>query len=335
MYNSNVYQASFGNFVQNTSAAVKATPFIRGGLDPDGSAEAWLMASGMNFTYKESPIMYSDEEGKSHVYDKTKVIYRSDNKNPITHVSDKFVPTQPKQVVDLYQRICKSNDFKMDKLGTIKGGKAIWGLAETNLHGATMGQDVQKAYLLLHTPNDGTGSFMIKLINKSLACDNMLTATLAGAHDLDVLPYLYKIRHSTEPDFEKIGTELEKLPEYYKTFLSQIDRLANTPVNTEDTVRYFVSLYAEQYEDLSSASKKHIDRLMNVNISGPGQNLRARQGTLYGALSAVTHYIDHKVTSRSSHLATAKENRFAKANFGDGESFKNKAFTKALELAVA
>ncbi|TNC80264.1 MAG: hypothetical protein C9356_15160 [Oleiphilus sp.] len=334
MFHSNVFQQQFGNFA-NTSVSVSPTPFMKGDLDPDGSVEEWLKAANMNFRYERADIQYlAPGEAVHRTYPKAKVIYRDDNRQAIAHVSDRFVPTQPEQVVELYQRICKSHDFRMDKLGCLKGGKAIWALAETTLHGRTMGQDEQRGYVLLHTPNDGTGSFMIKLINKSLACDNMLNAALAGYHDFDKLDYLYKIPHSSEPNFDRIGAELEKLPKYYNNFLDHIDELANTPIDTEQTVRFFLSLYGDKYDDASPAAEKHMHRLMQVNLDGPGQKLRARRGTVYGALSAVTHYYDHVINSRGSHLATKDENRTTSAYFGTGESIKNKAFKKALALVA-
>jgi len=334
----NVFQAQFGSFVSSHSASVTPTRFIREKLDPNGSSESWARTCGLDFEYKSSIIQYDchldNGFGQSLVnYDKTRVIYRSDNGLPITHVSDRFKPTQPIEVIDLYQRLCKSNDFEMEALGSLKGGRAIWGLARTELRGRTMGQDQQQAYVLLHTPNDGSGSFMIKLINRSLACDNMLNATLAGKFDVDQrLPYLYKIKHSTAPDFEQIGRELEALPEYYNSFLERIDQLANTPINTEDMVKYFISLYGDKYDQVSSATKKHVDKLMCLVLDAPGQELRARRGSVYGALSAVTNYYDHKVTAKASHLCDATENRFTSANFGNGERIKNKAFLQALQM---
>ena len=338
MYHSNVFQARFGSFVRSSSASVRPTAYISKRLDPNGSSEDWAATCGLNFEYKSSIIKYDChldgvQDHNTVNYDKTKVIYRSDNGTPITHVSDRFQPTQPIEVIDLYQRLCKSNHFQMESLGCLKGGRAIWGLARTELKGSTMGQDQQQAYVLLHTPNDGTGSFMIKLINRSLACDNMLNATLQGKFDVDKrLPYLYKIQHSSVPNFDQIGRELEALPEYYNSFLERIDQLANTPINTEDMVKYFISLYGDKYDQVSSATKKHVDKLMCLVLDAPGQELRARRGSVYGALSAVTNYYDHIVSSKSSHLCDATENRFASSNFGNGERIKNKAFTNALEM---
>ncbi len=61
--------------------------------------------------------------------------------------------------------------------------------------------------------------------------------------------------------------------------------------------------------------------------TAPGQELVARKGTLWGAVNAVTFWVDHGRTFRTTQ---AKENVVI---MGEGDTLKKKALNTALAMA--
>jgi Domain of unknown function (DUF932) len=64
---------------------------------------------------------------------------------------------------------------------------------------------------------------------------------------------------------------------------------------------------------------------MALYESAPGQNLDTAKGTLWGALNAVTYYVDHVRSRRAG-------GRLDSAWFGAGSALKEKAWTAACNL---
>ena len=65
-------------------------------------------------------------------------------------------------------------------------------------------------------------------------------------------------------------------------------------------------------------------QLMSFYRHAPGQSLPTARDTVWGALSAVTYYVDHILPSSGDRLDSAW--------FGSGAALKEKAWEKALEM---
>ena len=64
-------------------------------------------------------------------------------------------------------------------------------------------------------------------------------------------------------------------------------------------------------------------QLMSAYRQAPGQDLPTAQETLWGAVSAVTYYVDH--------IRPSSGDRLDSAWFGVGAALKEKAWQQALE----
>lgn len=287
------------------------------------TVDDWMIENGLNFSYESSPIIYQTPQGQ-RTYPQTQVLYRSDTHAPIGHMSQRFKPVQPREMVQLYHDICGRGDYTLEALGALKGGAKIWGLARTRLTTRLFGQDRVDGYLLFVSGNDTNVSTRIQFLSRRLVCSNQIDAAIREG---GMGNWRLKIRHVSKPDWKDIAAQLIALPELWHEFEDAAERMARQRIDQEALVRYFVGLFAQKSKSDEPAVQKKVRELLHLYRSAPGQNLRSADGTVWGALNAVTYYTDHACRARS------KESRFESSILGQGEKLKELAWQAACELA--
>ena len=88
-------------------AFVDATPWhgLGNQLTPQQPIEVWQREAGMDWNINESEVMYSVSGGNGlHLKSNpdSKVLFRSDNFNPLSVVSKRYQVVQPAEVLEFY-----------------------------------------------------------------------------------------------------------------------------------------------------------------------------------------------------------------------------------------
>jgi hypothetical protein len=78
---------------------------------------------------------------------------------------------------------------------------------------------------------------------------------------------------------------------------------------------------------LSDKGQRERGTIMALFDSAPGQNLGSAKHTLWGAVNAITYYVDNVRSGNGG-------DRLSSAWFGAGHTLKEKAWAKASELVV-
>lgn len=105
-------------------------------VEENQSIEEWRKAAGLDWEVLESPVTYSSvgEEGvENHVFPDRKILFRSDNKEPLGFVGENFNIVQPEQVLEFFRDLVEQHGFKLSTAGSLFGGKRFWALADTGL----------------------------------------------------------------------------------------------------------------------------------------------------------------------------------------------------------
>ena len=173
------------------------------------SIDVWQKAAGMDWQIKESPVRFMADSigtlGSIHSFDEQKVLYRSDTKEALSVVSQRYQVVQPKEVIEFYRDLTEVSGFELETAGVLKGGKKFWALARTGQTSALKGKDVSNGYILLATACDGTLATTAQFTSIRVVCNNTLAIALKGQNSS---AGVVKVPHSTKFDADKVKQQL-------------------------------------------------------------------------------------------------------------------------------
>ena len=304
---------------------------------------AWINASGFDFRIERSPIQYSAVNGAILTDTANHVLWRSDTGARVGIVSDGFRIVQPLEVAEFFRELCEKQGFELETMGVLKGGSVYWALARTG-HVAGAGSKLKEThgYVLISTACDGSMATTVTFTAVRVVCWNTLSLALASAKGAT------RVRHSTtfDPDKVKRDMGLVDLDASWNTFREQMRALMEKPMSEAESSNFFAELLrpskpapaknAQSFEELLTgnvalagepvpiAKDRAIRGLADLEmcyVNAPG----AAPGTAYGALQAVTRFVDH---SRGSD-----DKRLQSAWFGQGNTMKSNALTRLLDMS--
>ena len=279
------------------------------------SLEQWLQEAHMEWSYKESVAQFTN--GSLHDYNDFKVLYRSDNNKPLSVVSNRYNVVQPKAIIEFFRSLVEREGFQIETLGTLKEGRRIWALANTNIENDVLGSDRLKAHLLLITSCDGSLATTAKFVSTRVVCWNTQAIALHGEEGKAV-----KVRHNTVFDAEAVKNQMGLIgSRAFDQFLGNMRALTKVNMTQHDAKGFIASMLppntgGEKDVQESRAFQKILGLF---NGEAKGSNMPGVAGTAWGLLNAFTEYTDHHVRARS------QENRFDSMMFGVGANLKAQA----------
>lgn len=114
----------------------------------------------MDWAIQESLVLFKSDTvghlGAFNSFPEQKVLFRSDNKAPLSVVSQRYHTVQPREVLEFYRDLTEVSGYELEAAGVLKGGRKFWALARTGQGAALKGNDQVNGYLLLATSCDGT-----------------------------------------------------------------------------------------------------------------------------------------------------------------------------------
>ena len=145
-----------------------------------------------------------------------------------------------------------------------------------------------------------------------------------------------KIPHSGAFDANAVKAQLGIAPEAFGLFTEQVVELAKYKISDRQAVDWLVKvinnldddqeLTDDQLELSDAKTTKAVFELFKG--AGKGSDLVSSDGTLWGAVNAITEHCDHHRKTRTP------DNRLNSAWFGDMATLKNRAFSEALKLVA-
>ena len=292
-------------------------------LDVGQPIEAWLKAARLEWELKRLPVQYL-VAGGLRVMDDRFVLTRSDTEEALSVVSGDYQVVQPKEILEFYRDLVCQCGYSLETAGALNGGRKVWALANTGIDGSVGedGQDRLAAYLLLATSCDKTLATTVAFTSIRVVCQNTLFFAVeevkAGKR-----PHL-KVPHNLRFDAEQVKKDLGLVDKAWSGFIKQVRRMAHHQLKADAASRYFEDLLRQtDSKPLSVRAAGEQETIMALFESAPGQQMATAQGTLWGAVNAVTYYAD-RVRSGAERLDSSW--------FGAGAALKDKACAKAIQL---
>lgn len=294
--------------------------------------EVWAKAAGMDWRIESSPVQFGaamDEGGKQDLilpFDEHKVLYRSDNKQPLSVVSQRYQIVQPQEVLAFYRDLTEQAGYELETAGVLKEGRKFWALARTGKETVIKGNDLVKGYLLLATSCDGTLATTATHTTVRVVCNNTLAVALNGESGA------VKVPHSTVFNAQEVKRKLGIAVSQWDSFMYQMKMLSERKVKNHEAMHYFMRVLCNTDNIATKGELSNERALAKVqdlyNGHGRGMELQAAKDTAWGLLCAVTEFVDHERRARS------KAYRLDSAWFGQGAALKQRALDCAVQMVA-
>lgn len=312
----------------DSMAYVNETPWhgLGNKLTARQSIEVWAKQAGMDWQIQEAPVRFVTEKagafGMLESFPENKVLFRSDNHEPLSVVSQRFKVVQPNEILEFYRDLTEVSGFELETAGVLKGGRKIWALARTGQSSTLKGNDVSNAYVLLATACDGTLATTAQFTSIRVVCNNTL-AVATGASNGAV-----KVRHSASFDAQAVKRQLGISVSKWGSFMYQMKGLSERKVKRHEAINYVSRVFSDDRKvDVGNASDRTMAKVLALfDGRGRGAELESSKGTAFGLLNSVTEFVDHERRARSV------DHRLESAWFGQGAGLKEKALEQAMML---
>lgn len=295
-------------------------------LDPNTDLDTWIKKAHLDWAVGAATVNYNVPMGfrDSKIdmsFGNRKVLFRTDTLEPLSVVSDGYKIVQPTEIMEFYRGLIKNNGFQMHTAGSLDDGKRIWALAKIGEGFALPGDDRVDPYLLLATSYDKSLATTLMFTSIRVVCNNTLSFAYDSGSDT------IKVPHSKVFDAEAIKIESDLVVHGWDDFKEKAEAMADRDMTFGERAKFFTQLVVgddADYSEMSASAEKAVMSLMDIDTRGT--KFKSDDGTLWGALNAVTEYVDHEKPSRS------KNNRLKSAWNGIGSALKKKAWVKALNV---
>lgn len=309
-------------------AYVGATPWHGLGqvLPADAGIDTWCQAAGLNYQVERASVIAQVPDQPVSL-DNTSALYRSDTGAVLGLVSNnRYNVVQPREVLEFYRDLVSDQGFCLDVAGGLKAGAVVWALASNKREIRIMGTDVVRPYLLLSTSYDGSRSTRAEFTSVRVVCNNTLQLASNDQNKGDTEGRVV-IKHSAVFDERAVKARLGLAAEAFDEFEDLVNRLAVKRVTREDTIKVITDLFAsyDAEQKLTVNSRNVMREVWGAVHKSPGAGLRSADGTAWGLVNGITHFVDYKARARSN------DGRLNAAWFGTGAKLK----AKAVELALA
>lgn len=283
-------------------------------------------------------------------------------------VSDKYKTIQNRECFEFFQKFLDDKSCQLESAGSLRNGKNVWVLAKILDKAADIVPgDTVEPYLLLATAHDGLGSNVTSLTEVRVVCWNTQEIAVNQAeraadsktgkaaritHMGDVKTKLRAVRDQIDIAARRIGEVVEQARvmrrvdmgagEYLK-FLESVYKPERDLLREElDKVKIFLKEDGHSVKALAQAGvrmlileekigkpfrrESTIKTLIHLFEEGPGADMAGK--TLWGAVSAVTHYEEHL-------RAGGNEKRLFSSWFGGTtEKIRQRAYDVAAQVVT-
>lgn len=306
-------------------------------IDPSDDLDTIIRKAGADYDVIERPVFYGieiDGKRKPITIANKKALLRGDTQDFLSIVGSEYKTVQPRVVFEFFRELLKKQGLTIETGGVLKDGNIVWALAHVDDDFRIFGQDQIQPYVLVATSYDLSMSTTAMFTGIRVVCFN--TLSFSGAFTADEnRADVFKVRHDREFNITEAHGKLGLNEKAWLEHKRQMQNLASLEVTPIEVLEYFFTVAGqgdaiERNEDNGNIvsfpePSRVVKQFINAYHNGPGAKLRSAQGTMWGAVNAVTFYQDHLAP------ASNRGQRFTSATFGGGNVRKQHAF----ELAIA
>ena len=284
-------------------------------LDQNATIEQWRVAAGMDWQIESSPVRYT-ANGNDNTYGGQNVLYRSDNSNALSVVSNRYKPVQPADVLEFFRDLVEESGFRLHTAGTLFGGKRLWALAETGKFAEVTQGDGIGGFLLLSTSADKSLATTARFTSVRVVCNNTLSMSVQNNANC------VSITHARKFDHELMKSKLGAAVASFDGFMEMAKHLERQRITAEQADNFIkrILFTADQLNEPDFVVEKNrpYNKILDL-FKGEAKGSELVGDTKWALLNSVTEYFDHHHPSRTDDA------RLNNTWFGNGDNIKNRA----------
>jgi phage/plasmid-like protein (TIGR03299 family) len=304
-------------------------------ITPDQARDLEFVKShpALNWSCAKEPMFLADGQ-----IAKSMAVVRSTDRQIVGEVGADYTILQNAQAIDWFAPFIDSGQASIECVGSLREGSRIFVLARLAADPlCVVPGDEMCPYLLLANSHDGSLRLHVGFSAIRVVCAN----TLAQART-DGRSKLLQIRHTRgiHLALETVRQTIDLAKQQFAASIEQYQRLAATGCD-DAMLRKFVNIVFRAPE-LPEAPTVHVAELCESETTrksrvygkiaerfavGMGANISGVRGTLWGALNAVSEFVQYE-------RGTDAARRLDETWFGTGAQLNQRAIEVALQLAA-
>jgi phage/plasmid-like protein (TIGR03299 family) len=310
-------------------------------LEQPATAGEALCAGGLDWEVGLVPIVTAENPPSPIM--RRKAVVRKDRKpgdpeRVVGVVHPGFQPLQNREGIELFDALIGRGKRVYHTGGFLGKGEVVWLLARLPAEIKINGNDLVEPYMLFTNSHDGTVAVDFRLTTIRVVCQNTLSLALRNRQQAAVFKRAHQGSYATlqaqAETFFKLSmdaaSELEKEFQAFSDapfdvaafdeFVEALLPLPRPPARSNE-----VPSLRRQYETRSRNIQEARNSIKSVFSSGIQTDqllsIPPAEASLWGALNAVTAFVDHAQVS--------KGDRYAHILFGSGAGLKESAYSLA------
>ncbi len=301
--------------------------------------EEALAAGGLDWTVRLVPIVPAGEDETA--IEHRLAVVRDDQKpgapdRVVGVVHPGFKPLQNRDGAKMFDALVGPGSRVYHTGGYLRHGEVIWLLARLPKDIQVGGNDPVEPYLLFTNSHDGSVAIDIRLTTVRVVCRNTLSIALSH----QATGKVFRCAHHHGVD--RLGRESKAFFQFALRQCDEAQALFNRLADRHCDAQAFAAFMRKVLPDPArpvatdpAIQRGHVTRLATlakhraeverVFASGiPEQDLAPVGESLWGAVNAVTAWVDHQ--------QKIKGDRYTHALLGDGDKLKGRALNQATSL---
>jgi phage/plasmid-like protein (TIGR03299 family) len=307
-------------------------------LDQPADLQEALQAGGLNWEVDMVPIVPADDPN-TRFSQRMAVVCKDRNPGDparvIGVVHPGFIPLQNHEGAALFDALLGQGKRVYHTGGYLKNGEKVWLLARIPSEIKLNGNDVVEPYLLFTNSHDGSVGIDIRLTTIRVVCQNTLSMALAKnaagkvfrrAHNghyqivKEEAKAFFQFAIAQTKEAEALFAQMAIKPcgdQAFEQFLLKLLPDLKKPATAASNVSV-LRAYETKMEKLPAARKQ----IRSIRQDGiPALQIPADEKNWWGALNAITAWVDHDQETASD--------RYAHILVGSGDKLKATALTLA------
>jgi phage/plasmid-like protein (TIGR03299 family) len=277
----------------------------------DLSPQEMMRAAGLDWTVSLRPLQTEPTEIHK---DSVKIpslcaLVRDTDGKVLTTAGRNWRPIQNADTFDFFRRFCDAGGATMETAGSLHGGEVVWGLARLGEDFSLPGHDEVRGYLLMMSPHRCGQAALARVTAVRVVCANTMAMATRGTARIE-----QRWAHTRVFEPAVAAATLGMAREEMRQFEANCRRLKALRMTTEEVVAILAPSFQrdetppEQLVAEPDSMSRTMRQLMEAYTDAPG----ADPGTGWGALNAVTYYLDHsRGRSRDQRLQSSWAGRAA------------------------